>query len=93
MEGCRVGGRRKILSLPCSVDPPQRGTKHDPFLFPGQGRVSLPSGMPGLSSQRVVFGAGPLCDIAIRNFSVKVKSRLGVRNYGMREEDGDVKDH
>lgn len=89
----RVVGRRKILSFPCSVHPPQQGAKHDPFLFPGQDRVSLPSGMPGLFSQSVVFGAGPLCDIAICNFSVKVKSRLAVHNYGMREEGGDVKDH
>lgn len=55
-----------------------------------QGKTGFPSFRCALSSQRVVFGAGPLFAIAIRNFSAKVKSRLGVHNYGAREED--VKD-
>lgn len=52
-----------MLSLPCSVHPPQRGPQHN--LFPGQDRISLSSDMLGLSSLRVMFSAGPLWDIVV----------------------------
>lgn len=60
----RVGGRRKIVSLPWSVCPPQQGAQQN--LFISRARQDFPLfRILGLSSQRAMFSAGPLWDIVV----------------------------